>query len=90
MTVSFRRALREFVYGMGSYEFVRHALEERAARENLFMLVTLGDIVGVPVMPPYYALRLLPYAVPDLTAWKRRALRERAATDNHEFDLHGV
>lgn len=82
--------LREFVYGMGSYEFVRHAQEQRAMRENLFMLVTLGDIVGVPVMPPYYALRLLPYTVPDLVAWKRRALRERAVTDSHEFDLHGV
>jgi hypothetical protein len=88
--VSFRSALREFVYGMGSYEFARHAMEERAARESLFMVVTLGDMIGVPVMPPYYALRLLPYAVPDLEAWKRRALRERAATDSHEFDLHGV
>lgn len=86
----FRTALREFVYGMGSYEFVRHALEERAARESLFMIVTLGDMVGLPVMPPYYALRLLPYSVEHVEAWKRRALRERAATDNHEFDLHGV
>jgi hypothetical protein len=85
-----RTALREFIYGMGSYEFARHAMEERAARESLFMVVTLGDMVGVPVMPPYYALRLLPYAIPDLEAWKRRALRERAVTDSHEFDLHGV
>jgi len=88
--MTFRRALREFLYGMGSYEFVRHAMEERAARESLFMVVTLGDVVGVPVMPPYYALRLLPYCVGDVAAWKRRALRERAVTDQHEFDLHGV
>ena len=86
----FREALREFVYGMGSYEFVRHAIEERAARESLFMAITLGDLVGLPVMPPYYALRLLPYAVGDIEAWKRRALRERALTDHHDFDLHGV
>ncbi len=88
--MGFRSALREFVYGMGSYEFTRHAMEERAARESLFMVITLGDMIGVPVMPPYYSLRLLPYAVPDLAAWKRRALRERAVTDSHEFDLHGV
>jgi hypothetical protein len=89
-TVSLRTALREFAYGMASYEFVRHAMEERATRESLFMIVTLGDMVGVPVMPPYYALRLLPYTVGDLDAWKRRALRERALTDSHEFDLHGI
>lgn len=88
--MSFRSALREFVYGMSSYEFARHAMEERAARESLFMVITLGDMVGLPVMPPYYALRLLPYSAADITAWKRRALRERAVTDQHEFDLHGV
>ena len=25
------------------------------------MLVTFGDMIGVPIMPPYYGLRLLPY-----------------------------
>jgi len=88
--VSFRTALREFLHGMGGYEFARHAVEERAARESLFMTVTFGDMVGVPVMPPFYALRLLPYTVGDLEAWKRRALRERTLTEDHELDLHGV
>lgn len=88
--MSFRSALREFIHGMGAYEFTRHAIEERAAMESLFMVVTLGDMVGVPVMPPYYSLRLLPYSTPHLEAWKRRALRERSFTEHHEFDLHGV
>jgi hypothetical protein len=88
--MSLRTAVREFIYGMGAYEFARHAMEERAAMESLFMVVTVGDMVGVPVMPPYYSLRLLPYAVPNVEAWRRRALRERALTDSHEFDLHGV
>jgi len=88
--VNLRTALREFLYGMSGYEFTRHALEERAAMESLFMVITLGDMVGVPVMPPYYSLRLLPHAVAHVDSWKRRALRERWATDNHEFDLHGV
>ena len=88
--MGFRAALREFAHGMAGYEFARHAMEERAARESLFMAITLGDMLGVPVMPPYYSLRLLPYALPDLAAWKRRALRERALTDSHAFDLHGV
>jgi hypothetical protein len=88
--MTLKDALRDFLYGMSGYEFTRHALEERAAMESLFMVVTLGDMVGVPVMPPYYSLRLLPHAVPHVDAWKRRALRERAPTDQHEFDLHGV
>lgn len=85
-----RRALREFLYGMGGYEFARHAMETRAALESLFMAVTVGDMVGLPVLPPYYSLRLLPYLTPHIETWKRRALRERDPTEEHEFDLHGV
>jgi hypothetical protein len=85
-----RGALREFLYGMGGYEFVRHSLETRAALESMFMAVTVGDMIGLPVLPPYYSLRLLPYVVPHVGTWKRRVLREREATEEHDFDLHGV
>jgi hypothetical protein len=85
-----REALRGFLYGMGGYEFARHAMERRAALESLFMAVTVGDMVGLPVLPPYYSLRLLPYVTPSIATWKRRVLREREATEEHEFDLHGV
>lgn len=83
-------ALREFAYGMTGFEFARHALETRAALENVFVLTVAGDMIGVPVMPPYYSLRLLPYVVPDIAMWKRRVLREREFTDEHEYHLHGV
>jgi hypothetical protein len=86
----FRSALRQFLYGMGGYEFARHALETRAALESIFMAVTVGDMLGLPVLPPYYSLRLLPYLTPEVATWKRRVLREREATEQHEFDLHGV
>jgi hypothetical protein len=86
----FARALREFVYGMTGYEWARHAIEERAALETLFMATTVGDMIGLPIMPPYYSLRLLPYVVPGVTTWKRRVLRERELTEDHEFDLHGL
>ena len=58
--------------------------------DNVFLLVVVGDIIGVPVMPPYYSLRLLPFVVPEIATWKRRVLRERDFTDEHEFDLHGL
>src|SRR5919204_2505937 len=83
----FLQALKSFLYGMTAYEFERHAIEERARLEDLFVLITLGDIIGVPILPPYYSLRLLPYAVPRLEAWKRRLLRERHVLENEEFDL---
>lgn len=83
-------ALREFFFGMTGYEFARHALEMRASLETLFMVITVGDIIGLPVIPPYYSLRLLPYVTPQLTTWKRRVLREHEMTEHHEYDLHGV
>jgi hypothetical protein len=86
----FRDALRDIFFGMTGYEFVRHAIEERAALESLFMVVTVGDMVGLPVLPPYYSLRLLPFVVPEVETWKRRVLRERQFTEEHDFDMHGL
>jgi hypothetical protein len=83
-------ALRQFAYGMTGYEFARQAIETRATLENLFMVVVAGDMIGLPVIPPYYALRLLPYVTPQVTSWKRRVLREREFSDQHEYHLHGV
>jgi hypothetical protein len=85
-----RAALAEFAYGMTGYEFARQAVETRAALENLFMVVVVGDMIGLPVLPPYYSLRLLPYVTPQVATWKRRVLRERDFTDQHDAHLHGV
>ena len=82
--------LREFLYGMSRYEFERQAVEMRGELESVFMLITLGDMLGVPVMPPIYSLRILPYVVPAVEKWKRRVMRERDLGDKEEFHLHGV
>ena len=84
------QAIREFLYGMTGMEFASHALEMRAGLESLFMLGTVGDMIGVPVLPPYYSLRLLPYVVPHIATWKRRVLREREFTDEHDYHLDGL
>jgi len=75
------RALGEVVYGMAVHDMVRHVQRTRGSMEHLFILITLGDLVGVPILPPYYSLRLLPYVVPEINSWKRRLLRERDITD---------
>lgn len=85
-----RAALREFVYGMTGHEFARQAMETRASLEAIFMVSLAGDMIGVPVMPPYYSLRLLPFLVPGVATWKRRVLREHDLTAGHEYHLHGV
>jgi hypothetical protein len=85
-----REKIREFLYGMTGYEFAIHAVQLRSQVENLFMLLTLGDIIGVPIMPPYYSLRLLPYVVPNVSSWKRRVLRQKDVTEEEEYDLHGI
>lgn len=84
------QALREFLYGMTGYEIAQHGIEIRGSLETLFMLVVFGDMIGVPVLPPYYGLRLLPHVVPQVQTWKRRVLRERQLGDEHEHHLHGV
>jgi hypothetical protein len=82
--------VREFLYGLSGYEFEQHALESRRSLESLFMLVVFGDMLGVPVLPPYYGLRLLPHVVPLVATWKRGVLRERDLGDGHDRDLHGL
>jgi hypothetical protein len=86
----FLKAIREFMFGMAGMELAEHALEMRASLESLFMLATVGDMIGVPVLPPYYSLRLLPYIVPQVNTWKRRVLREREFTDEHDYHLEGL
>jgi hypothetical protein len=84
------QGLREFLHGMGGYEFSRHAVEMRSSLGAMFMTVTVGDMIGLPVLPPYYSLKLLPYVVPEVSGWKRRVLRERMFGESHEYELHGM
>ena len=73
--------IRETIYGMAAHDMSRAALRTRASMEHLFILITMGDLLGVPILPPYYSLRLLPYVVPQISTWKRRMLREKDVSD---------
>lgn len=75
------RGVIEFFYGMAGHDMTRFALKTRGSMEHLFILITMGDLLGVPILPPYYSLRLLPYVVPQISTWKRRMLREKDLTD---------
>ena len=82
--------MREFLFGLAGYEIAQQALEIRGSMETLFIFSVFGEMLGVPVLPPYYGLRLLPYVAPELGTWKRRVLRERELGSDHEHHLHGL
>jgi hypothetical protein len=81
------KVIREILYGLLFYETVLELKKERGHLDNLFMLVIFGDMIGLPLLPPYYSLRLLPHIVPSLGTWKRRVLREKDVTDYVGHDL---
>jgi len=83
------RALAEIFYGMTTFDWARDLRRTRGEVERLFVLVVFGDILGLPILPPYYTLRLLPYVVPVLGHWRRNLLRERDWTDLTEF-IEGI
>ncbi len=73
--------VKSVLYGMAGHDMARFALKTRGSMEHLFILITMGDLLGIPILPPYYSLRLLPYVVPQISTWKRRMLREKDLTD---------
>jgi len=66
---------------MTIYDMVRDFNKARGSLEHLFILIVFGDLLGVPILPPYYSLRLVPYIVPTLDTWRRSMLREKDLTD---------
>ena len=77
----FSHNLREMIYGMAVHDMSRSALKTRGSMEHLFILITMGDLIGLPILPPYYSLRILPFVVPQISTWKRRLLREKDLLD---------
>jgi len=73
--------LADVLYGMALHDQVRALARQRGSLEHLFVLISFGDLLGVPVLPPYYGLRLLPFVVPLINNWRRRMLRERDLMD---------
>jgi hypothetical protein len=82
-------AIGEVIYGAAAYDMVSYAVRLRAETENLFMLSVFGDLLGLPMMPPYYSMRLLPYVLPLVATWKRRVLREKDFIEAEGLDRLG-
>jgi|SRR4030042_1415059 len=81
------KVLREILYGMTVHEMDLELRKERGSLDHLFMLMVFGDLVGLPLLPPYYSMRLLPFIIPSIETWKRSLLRERDLTDFASMDI---
>jgi hypothetical protein len=79
--------LRQILYGLTAHEMFMELRKEREHLHRLFILSVFGDMIGLPIFPPYHAMRLLPYVVPSLSRFKRSLLRERDLTDLASHDL---
>jgi hypothetical protein len=75
------KTVGQMIYGATIYEMVRNLNKQRSYIEHLFILTVFGDFLGIPILSPYYTLRLLPYVVPNINSWKRTMLRERDLTE---------
>ena len=82
-----KKTLGEVLYGLTIHELDLEMKKERGHTDNLFMLIIFGDIIGLPLLPPYYSLRLFPYIIPNIESWKKRVLREKDLTDFVAGDL---
>ena len=84
---SLPKVLKEIAYGLTLHEMDLETKKMRGHLDQLFMLIVFGDLVGLPLLPPYYAMRLLPYILRTIETWKRSLLRERDLTDFVSSDL---
>jgi hypothetical protein len=83
----YSRVFREILYGMTVHEIDLALKKERSNLDRLFMLVVFGDLVGLPLLPPHYSMRLLPYIIPSIEKWKRGLFREKDLTDLASMDI---
>ena len=77
----FLRTVKDFLFGFAAHDHMVFTLKARAGLGDLLTVVMFGDMLGLPIIRPYYGLRLLPHILPRLNGWKRRVLAERDLVD---------
>jgi hypothetical protein len=75
-----KAAIKDFLFGVTTYDMVRSLEEKMLYAKYALMLVTIGDMLGYPISS-YYRLKLLPYWMPYIQAWKHDLLREKDITE---------
>lgn len=81
------RVAREVFRGMTVHEFEMELRKERGTFDQLFLLIVFGDLIGLPMFPPYHTMRLLPYILPRIESWRRSVLREKDLSERVALDM---
>lgn len=67
-----RQRLDAFLFGAAmSWVLPPYQIQQRKELERIFALMANARLMGLPLMPPVYGLRLLPYLMPSLLYWRR-------------------
>jgi hypothetical protein len=61
-----------------SWVMVPHTIQQRKELESIFALEIGSRLLGLPLLPGMYSLKILPYLVPNLLYWKRMTGFDRA------------
>lgn len=78
--LGFWRKIKDFFIGATVYSAIKELEEKRLLIEYGLMLAVLGDMLGYPVSS-YYRLKLFPFWLPRIEAWKSFLLREKDITE---------
>jgi len=75
------KSIKNFLYGMSGFNTANFALVTKGNLEYLFILLIMGNILGVPILFSYYSIRLLPFIVPKISMWKKYMLHKKDLID---------
>ena len=76
-----RRKIKDFFYGFAILPHLKTLAKLKFQEDVFLMTVSIGDMLGLPIMPPMYRLNLLPYWLPLIKNWKRHILAERGSIE---------
>lgn len=79
--------VKQFLWGFLFYEWYHELQHARARYNDVMNLILFGELLGIPLMNSSIGLRLLPYALPDLRAWKHRQLEDHPV-EEHAPHIH--
>ncbi len=77
----FLQGIKDFLYGFLLHGMVSGVYAKKAELEDVFMLFTLGEMIGIPVFPGFYSLRLIPYYAARFPQWKKKTLKPKDLLD---------
>ena len=77
----FIQTAKDFLYGFLFHGMVSEVYEKKAEFEGVFMVFILGETIGVPILPGFYHLRLIPYYAARFPHWKKKTLKPKDLFD---------